>query len=91
MGGAILRKDERMGFLQLFDDESSTYTYLLWDPNTKESILVDPVDIQVDRDMKAAEDLGLKLVYGGQYEIHSCPIRASITSQALSYALISLL
>ena len=44
-----------MGMKQLFDDESSTYTYLLWDINTKDAIIVDPVDIQVDRDLKEVQ------------------------------------
>jgi sulfur dioxygenase len=71
MGGSILRKDEKIGFQQLFDDESSTFTYLLWDANTKDAILVDPVDIQVDRDIKAAQDLGLNLVYGVNTHAHA--------------------
>jgi sulfur dioxygenase len=66
-GGTIIRKDEKIGLKQLFDDESSTYTYLLWDQNTKDAILVDPVDLQVDRDIKEAQDLELNLVYGGTF------------------------
>jgi hypothetical protein len=66
-GGTIIRKDEKIGLKQLFDEESWTYTYLLWDQNTKDAILVDPVDIQVDRDIKEAQDLELNLVYGGTF------------------------
>jgi hypothetical protein len=68
-GGKIIRKDEKIGLKQLFDDESSTYTYLLWDQNTstKDAIIVDPVDTQVDRDIKEAQDLELNLVYGGTF------------------------
>ena len=53
-----------MGLEQLFDKESSTYTYLLWDPSTKDAIIVDPVDIQVDRDLDKVKELGLQLRYG---------------------------
>ena len=56
-----------MGVKQLFDDESSTYTYLLWDTTTKDAVIVDPVDIQVDRDIQAAKDLELNLVYGSTF------------------------
>lgn len=35
-----------MLFRQLFDAESSTYTYLIADSTTQEAILVDPVLIQ---------------------------------------------
>lgn len=34
-------------FRQMFDDASSTYTYLLADPNTLEAVLIDPVLEQV--------------------------------------------
>ena len=34
-------------FRQLFDAASSTYTYLLADPATKEAVLIDPVLEQV--------------------------------------------
>ena len=67
MGGSILRKGQAMGFKQLFDDDSSTFTYLLWDTVTKDAVIVDPVDIQVDRDMKEVTDLELNLVYGSTY------------------------
>jgi sulfur dioxygenase len=67
MGGRIVKKDETMGVMQLFDAESSTYTYLLWDKDTKDAILVDPVDTQVDRDIDEATKLNLSLVYGGKF------------------------
>lgn len=70
-GGTILRKGDAIGFKQLFDDDSSTYSYLLWDKATKDAILVDPVDLQVDRDMKEVSDLGLNLVYGVNTHAHA--------------------
>jgi sulfur dioxygenase len=59
------------GFKQLFDDDSSTYTYLLWDKDSKDAILVDPVDIQADRDIAEVEKLGLKLIYGVNTHAHA--------------------
>lgn len=56
---------------QMFDDDSCTYTYLLWDEGTKDAILVDPVDIQVDRDLDAVKELGLNLVYGVNTHAHA--------------------
>jgi sulfur dioxygenase len=70
-GGAIVRSGETIGFKQLFDDESCTYTYLLWDESTKDAILVDPVDIQVDRDLSVVNELGLNLVYGVNTHAHA--------------------
>lgn len=70
-GGTIVKKGDAMGLKQLFDDESSTYTYLLWDPSTKDAIVVDPVDIKADRDMKEVAELGLNLVYGVNTHAHA--------------------
>jgi len=49
-------------FRQLFDAASSTYTYLLGCPETKEAVLVDTVFEQHLRDRALVEELGLKLV-----------------------------
>lgn len=55
----------------MFDDDSSTYTYLLWDTATSDAILVDPVDIQVSRDLDAVKELGLNLLYGVNTHAHA--------------------
>ena len=39
-----------MGIRQMFEKESSTFTYLLWDMQTKDAIVIDPVDIVAERD-----------------------------------------
>mmetsp|Transcript_30493 Transcript_30493/g.50337 ORF Transcript_30493/g.50337 Transcript_30493/m.50337 type:complete len:255 (-) Transcript_30493:100-864(-) len=70
-GGSIVRLTDKIGLKQLFDDDSSTFTYLLYDADTKDAILVDPVDLQVDRDLKEAESLGLNLVYGVNTHAHA--------------------
>lgn len=41
-----------MLFRQLFDKESSTYTYLIADEVTKEASLVDPVLEELERDLE---------------------------------------
>jgi glyoxylase-like metal-dependent hydrolase (beta-lactamase superfamily II) len=60
-----------MLFRQLYDSESSTYTYLLADLELKEAILVDPVLEQVDRDLKLLKELGLSLRYCLETHIHA--------------------
>ncbi len=60
-----------MLFRQLFDRESSTYTYLLADLELKEAILVDPVLEQVDRDLKLLKELELTLHYCIETHIHA--------------------
>lgn len=70
-GGRVIPKGEAIGFEQLFDDESCTYTYLLYDVVSKDAILVDPVDTQVDRDLKAVDEKGLNLVFGVNTHAHA--------------------
>ncbi len=58
-------------FNQLFESESSTYTYLIADKKTKEAVLIDPVLETVDRDLKLIEELGLKLTHVLDTHIHA--------------------
>ena len=60
-----------MLFRQLFDRDSSTYTYLLADLALKQVILVDPVLEQVERDLKLLQELGLSLHYCLETHIHA--------------------
>ncbi|MFN6456170.1 MAG: MBL fold metallo-hydrolase [Nostoc sp. EfeVER01] len=60
-----------MLFRQLFDKETSTYTYLLADQQTQAAILVDPVLEQVERDSKLLTELGLSLRYCLETHIHA--------------------
>jgi sulfur dioxygenase len=52
-----------MLFRQLFDQVSSTYTYLLADEGTREAVLVDPVFERHVRDAALIRELDLKLLY----------------------------
>ncbi|KAK4851941.1 hypothetical protein QYF36_019686 [Acer negundo] len=60
-------------FRQLFEKESSTYTYLLADIShpDKPALLIDPVDKTVDRDLSVIKELGLKLVYALNTHVHA--------------------
>lgn len=60
-----------MLFRQLYDKESSTYTYLLADLELREAILVDPVLEQVERDLKLLKELDLSLRYCLETHIHA--------------------
>ncbi|XP_019720883.1 persulfide dioxygenase ETHE1, mitochondrial isoform X1 [Hippocampus comes] len=55
------RLSDGLLFRQLFESESSTYTYLLADAVSKDAVLIDPVLETVDRDLKLIEELGLRL------------------------------
>ncbi|CCI01847.1 putative hydroxyacylglutathione hydrolase [Microcystis aeruginosa PCC 9443] len=58
-------------FRQLFDRESSTYTYLIADSGTGEAILIDPVLEQVDRDRQILWQLGLTLRQTMETHVHA--------------------
>ncbi|HEY9767249.1 MAG TPA: MBL fold metallo-hydrolase [Coleofasciculaceae cyanobacterium] len=60
-----------MLFRQLYDSESSTYTYLLADLALKEAILVDPVLEQVERDWQLLKELDLSLRHCLETHIHA--------------------
>ena len=60
-----------MLFRQLFDQQSSTYTYLLADPATREALLIDPVFEQARRDVALVEELGLKLKWTVETHVHA--------------------
>ncbi|EOX93137.1 Glyoxalase II 3 isoform 6, partial [Theobroma cacao] len=60
-------------FRQLFEKESSTYTYLLADVShpRKPAVLIDPVDKTVERDLHLVKELGLKLIYAMNTHVHA--------------------
>lgn len=60
-----------MIFQQLFDPESSTYTYLLADETTREAVLIDTVLEQTERDIALLRDLGLTLKYVLDTHVHA--------------------
>ncbi|MGH8704270.1 MAG: MBL fold metallo-hydrolase, partial [Burkholderiales bacterium] len=60
-----------MIFRQLFDPQSSTYTYLLAGSASRQAVLIDPVFEQVRRDAALIEELGLKLTQTLETHVHA--------------------
>lgn len=58
-------------FRQLFDPQSSTYTYLLGDVRSREAVLIDPVFEQAPRDAALILELSLKLVATLETHVHA--------------------
>jgi glyoxylase-like metal-dependent hydrolase (beta-lactamase superfamily II) len=56
---------------QLFDRETSTYTYLVADPSTRLAVLIDPVREHVERDLGLIAELGLELRYVLETHVHA--------------------
>ncbi len=64
-------------FHQLFERETSTYTYLLADSVSREAVLIDPVLEMVERDLKLIQELELKLKFVLDTHVHADHITAS--------------
>lgn len=60
-----------MIFRQLFEPDSSTYTYLVADPDSRAAVLVDPVLETVERDLDLVRQLGLVLAYTLDTHVHA--------------------
>ena len=60
-----------MIFKQIFDTESSTYTYLIASAKGREAVIIDPVIENVDNYVKILEELDLKLVKVIDTHIHA--------------------
>ncbi len=57
--------------IQLFDPASSTYTYVVFDEASREAIIIDPVDEQVERDLSVLRQYGLKLIWTVETHAHA--------------------
>ena len=65
-----------MLFRQLFDPETSTYTYLLADGASRDAIVIDPVLDQIERDVGLIGELGLALRYALDTHVHADHVTA---------------
>ena len=62
---------------QLFDRETSTYTYLIADEASNEAAIIDPVKEQFERDVLLIEQLGFNLKYTLETHVHADHITSS--------------
>lgn len=65
-----------MLFRQLFERESSTYTYLLAARRGGEALLIDPVKEETSKYLQLIEELDLKLVYALDTHVHADHVTA---------------
>jgi glyoxylase-like metal-dependent hydrolase (beta-lactamase superfamily II) len=66
-----------MIFRQLFDPETSTYTYLLGCDQTLRALLIDPVASEVEGYQSVIRSMGLSLVYTLETHVHADHISGS--------------
>ena len=62
---------------QLFDQDTWTYTYVVYDEATREAAIIDSVKEQFDRDSKYVKAMGLKLKYALETHVHADHITAT--------------
>lgn len=65
-----------MLFRQLFDHDTSTYTYLIADEATGEAALIDPVREQLALYLTLLQELGLRLRYAIDTHVHADHVTA---------------
>lgn len=65
-----------MLFRQIFDSESSTYTYLIAEGMGGDAIIIDPVQKKVDQYLKLIQELNLKLKAAIDTHLHADHITA---------------
>ena len=65
-----------MLFRQLFEKDSSTYSYLLASRPGGEALIIDPVRSEIPQYLRIVEELGLKMVYALDTHVHADHITA---------------
>jgi glyoxylase-like metal-dependent hydrolase (beta-lactamase superfamily II) len=73
-----------MIFRQLFEPDSSTYTYLLGCPETGAALLIDPVLETAERDLEAVREAGLALAWTVETHVHADHVTAAARLRALT-------
>lgn len=64
---------------QLFEKESSTYTYIVYDNKTLDAIIIDPVKETLERDLRIIRELDLKLHWCLETHLHADHITSSFS------------
>lgn len=73
-----------MIFRQLFEPESSTYTYLVACPTSRQAALVDPVLETAERDLALIRELGLTLAYTVETHVHADHVTSAAKLRSLT-------
>ena len=72
-----LCQDNNVLIRQLYEKESSTYSYIVMDKSSREAVLIDPVIETVERDIDVLNGLNAKLLYVLNTHVHADHITGS--------------
>jgi len=70
-------EDSTFVFRQLFDKDTGTFTYLMFDSATMEGLIIDPVKEQFERSLQFIEELGVELKYVIDTHVHADQVTSS--------------
>jgi len=73
-----------MIFRQLFEPESSTYTYLLGDTETRQAVLIDPAVETAERDLALVREYGLELACTLETHVHADHLTGALKLKQLA-------
>ena len=71
---------------QYFDKESSTYTYILFDKDTRKGVIIDPVLDQLERDIDSIKKLNLNIEAILETHVHADHITAAYQLKKITTA-----
>ena len=74
----------KLAFRQLFDKDTGTFTYYLFDSETMEGLIIDPVKEQFDLSLQFIEELGVELKYVIDTHVHADHVTSSNKSILVS-------
>ncbi len=75
--GCPQHRGDAVIFRQLLDPETSTYTYLLADEESREAVLIDGVLEQLERDVALLRELELELTHTLETHVHADHVTSS--------------
>ena len=67
----------KLVFRQFFDKDTGALTYFLFDSETMEGLIIDPVKEQFDLSLQFIEELGVKLKYVIDMHVHANDVTSS--------------